>query len=92
MSEYYKSKGVYYIQVEGYGLYHTGNDVFNLDVPLFECKQYLRIRTSKHKKFLGNIRIPTDVVGDINYDKKTLIKSIYDLDNKLPINIKVVAK
>lgn len=84
MSEYYKRNNVNYIQVEGHGLYHTGNDVLNLNVPLFECKQHLRIRTSKHKKKISNKRIPTDVVGDINYDKKTLIKSVYDLDNKLP--------
>ena len=91
VSEYYKNTRVHYIQVQGYGLYHTGNDILNLDVPHFECEQYLRIRTSKHKvKISNNIRIPTDVVGDINYNKKTLIKSNYDLDGKLPQSIKLV--
>ena len=85
MSEYYKDKGVYYIQVQGYGLYHTGEDILNLGVPFFECHQYLRIRTSKHKKKLPNgVRIPTDVVGDINYNKRTLKRSAYNLDGNLP--------
>ena len=80
MANYYKRTGVYYIQIEGNGLYHTGDDILQLGVPLFVCNQRLRIRTSKHKKK----GIPTDVVGDINYDKKTLIKSPYDLDHCLP--------
>jgi hypothetical protein len=90
MSEYYKSKGVHYIQIEGYGLYHTGNDILNLDVPIFMCNQYLRIRTSKHKKKISGYRIPSDVVGDINYDKKTITKSIYDLNGKIPSVMKWV--
>lgn len=83
MIAYYKGKGVHYIQIEKYGLYHTGNDILNLGVPIFYCNQVLRIRTSKHKKKVAGGRVPTDVVGDINYDKKTLIKSMYDLDGKL---------
>lgn len=90
MSEYYRCRNVHYIQVEGYGLYHTGNDILSLGVPLFECTQYLRIRTSKHKRKLQTMRVPTDVVGDINYDKKTLHKSIYDLDSNLPPAITLV--
>jgi hypothetical protein len=90
MSEYYRGKNVYYIQIERYGLYHTGNDILKLGVPLFECDQCLRIRTSKHKKKINNKRVPTDVVGDINYNKKTLKKSVYDLDNELPAAITTV--
>lgn len=84
ISKYYTGTGVYYIQIERFGLYHTGNDILKLGVPFFECKQCLRIRTSKHKKR----GIPTDVVGDLNYDKKTLTKSIYDIDGNMPPNIK----
>lgn len=80
MANYYKASGVHYIQVEGYGLYHTGEDILDFGVPYFECQQSLRIRSSKHKKN----GIPTDVVGDINYDKKTLKKSDYDLESSLP--------
>lgn len=87
VSVYYMSTGVYYIQIEGFGLYHTGNDILNLGVPFFECNQCLRIRTSKHKNKRG---IPTDVVGDLNYDKKTLTKSTYDIDGNMPPNIKQV--
>ncbi len=80
MATYYKRTGVYYIQIEGRGLYHTGDDILKLGVPLFQCNQRLRIRTSKHKKK----GVPTDVVGDINYDKKSLVKSHFDLDHHIP--------
>lgn len=85
MADYYKHTSVHYIQVEGYGLYHTGTDILNFGVPYFECKQGLRIRTSKHKKK----GIPTDVVGDINYDKKSLMKSPYNLEHTLPTIMKL---
>jgi hypothetical protein len=79
VSKYYLESGVYYIQIEGSGLYHTGIDILNIGVPFFECKQTLRIRTSKHIR--KGIR--TDVVGDINYNKKTLKKSNYDMDTDI---------
>ena len=81
MSTYYKNTGVHYIQIEGYGLYHTGHDILHLQVPFFTCEQRLRIRTSKHKKN----GVPTDVVGDINYNKKTLSKSPFDIEHTLPL-------
>jgi hypothetical protein len=80
MAKYYKNTGVHYIQIEGYGIYHTGYDVLQLQVPFFTCEQRLRIRTSKHKKN----GVPTDVVGDINYNKKTLSKSPFDIEHTLP--------
>lgn len=91
MSEYYNNSGVHYIQIEGYGLYHTGNDILKLGVPFFKCEQRMRIRTSKHKKPLASgASIPSDVVGDINYIKKTLIRSEYDLNDNLPSSMKRV--
>jgi len=83
MCQYYKRKGTHYIAIQGFGIYHTGDDILGLGVPLFECEQTLRIRTSKHKKN----GMPTDVVGDINYDKNSLVKSPYnfDADGKLPL-------
>lgn len=76
ISEYYKSVGTFYLQIEELGLYHTGNDVFELGVPYFECPIKLRIRTSKHK-VKGT---PTDVTGSLIYNKNALIKSPYTLD------------
>lgn len=81
MATYYKHTGVHYIQIEGYGLYHTGHDILHLEVPFFTCEQRLRIRTSKHKKK----GVPTDVVGDINYNKKTLSKSPITIDHTLKL-------
>jgi hypothetical protein len=85
VADYYKSTGVHYMSLEGYGLYHTGTDPLGLDVPYFQCKQILRIRTTKHSRN----GIHTDVVGDFNYDKKSLVKSPYDLFQNLPPPMKL---
>jgi hypothetical protein len=88
IANYYKSSNVYYIQIQGYGLYHTGNDILKLDVPLFVCSELkMRIRTSKHKTKEG---IPTDVTGALQYNKKYLSKSNFDLDNILPVSMKLM--
>ena len=84
VSSYYLQTGVYYIQIEGKGLYHTGVDILDIGVPYFKCKQTLRIRTSKHIKK----GVHTDVVGDINYDKKSLVESTYSLDDDVSFILK----
>lgn len=80
IAEYYELKGANYIQVEGFGLYHTGNDVLGLGVPKFECGVKLRIRSTKHIKN----GIPTDITAGLQFNRKTLSKSVYCLDTKLP--------
>jgi hypothetical protein len=81
IATYYSLKGANYIQVEGFGLYHTGSDVLGLGVPKFECDVKLRIRSSKHIKS----GIPTDITAGLQFNRKTLTKSPYCLDTKLPI-------
>lgn len=76
ISEYYKNVGTFYLQIEELGLYHTGDDVFEIGVPYFKCPIKLRIRISKHKKK----GIPTDVTGALIYNKYALVKSPYSLD------------
>lgn len=72
-AEYYAAKHTQYIVIEGVGVYHTGVDVLNLGVPLFACVMTLRVRTSKHRKKLATGgRVPTDVVVDLNYNRRTL--------------------
>jgi hypothetical protein len=80
IADYYKLKGADYIQVEGFGLYHTGTDVFEFGVPKFECNATLRIRSTKHIKN----GIPTDITAGLQFDRKSLVKSPYCLDTKLP--------
>lgn len=80
ISVYYKSKGVDYIQVEGKGLYHTGNDVLCLGVPLFECRARIRIRCKQH----GKTPMPSSVQAVFTFDQRSLEMSTYDIDNKLP--------
>lgn len=80
VSIYYAGKGVHYIQIEKMGLYHTGYDILDLGVPLFMCNSVLRIRSSKHKK--GGI--PTDITAALQFERKTLQKSNYNLENSIP--------
>lgn len=86
VSMYYKNIGTYYIQIQGYGLYHTGEDILNLNVPYFSCPMTLRIRNTKHKKN----GIPTDITAALQYDKRNLDKSPYNLDNVLPSTMKLL--
>ena len=87
IAEYYELKGANYIQVEGFGLYHTGNDVLGMGVPKFECDVKLRIRSTKHIKD----RIPTDITAGLQFNRKTLQKSPFCLDTKLPIGFSEVS-
>jgi hypothetical protein len=80
IAEYYELKGANYIQVEGFGLYHTGHDVLSMGVPKFECDVKLRIRSTKHIKD----GIPTDITAGLQFNRKTLAKSTFCLDTKLP--------
>jgi hypothetical protein len=77
---YYHSKNTYYIQIENIGLFHTGEDILALDVPFFSCKTKLRIRSTKHKKN----GIPTDITAAMQFDRKSLIKSLYNFETNLP--------
>ena len=80
IASYYKKCGTYYIQIEGYGLYHTEQDILNLGVPFFSCKSILRIRSSKHMKK----GVATDITAALQFDKRNLEKSPFSLDGKLP--------
>lgn len=77
---YYNRKGVDYIQIEGKGLYHTGNDILCLGVPLFDCRGRMRIRYKQH----GSTPMPSSVQAVFTFDRRSLEMSKYDIDNKLP--------
>ena len=92
ISKLYNAKGCNYIQISnGFGLYHLGEDICNFNVPLFNIKQQLRIRTKIHKrknsKGYCNISV-TVACKPINI--KNLIISDFSLDNinKIPHNIR----
>lgn len=67
IADFYKKKGTHYIQIEGKGLYHTGEDPCGFGVPLFSCATRLRIRCKRHK---GSV--PGTVMAALNYNKNTL--------------------
>lgn len=85
ISDYYRTSGVAYIQIENKGLYHTGADPLKLEVPYFSCEIKLRIRSTKHKKK----GISSDVTAALQYNKRLLIKSPFSLDDngQLPPNM-----
>lgn len=79
-AKYYKSKGADYIQIQGYGLYRTGDDPRNLGLPLLEMELVMRVRCKPHKT-----NVNYSVQAQINCLKKPT-PSPYDLDkdDKLP--------
>lgn len=82
ISNYYKEKGNAYIQIRGYGLYHTGEDVCEFGVPYFECPTYLRVRCKRHGKkcALTGKDIPSSVMTSF-WISKPPAKSPYSLDD-----------
>jgi len=87
ISKYYLEKGNSYIQINGYGLYHTGIDVCGFGVPYFKCPTYLRIRCKRHGKKCKETRrdIPSSVMASF-WVLKPPVASQYSLDDrtKLP--------
>lgn len=73
IAEYYRLKGSQYIQIEGKGFYHTGIDVLNLGLPLFETQTKLRIRTTKHIN--RKTGVPRDVTIALQMNNMLLKKS-----------------
>jgi hypothetical protein len=75
VADYYKAKGTMYMQIEGRGLYHTGDDVMGWGVPKFEPTCEVRIRLKQH----GSGPVPQDCQACFNYDPKSLPPTPYDL-------------
>jgi len=79
VANYYKAKGVHYIQVDTKGLYTTGLDILELGVPVFTCPTRLRIRCKIHSG-----KIPTSVQAGFVYNRRFLAASPFDIMKKLP--------
>ena len=75
IADYYKAKGTMYMQIEGRGLYHTGEDVLGWGVPKFEPECRVRIRLKQHHS--GSV--PQDCQACFNYKPTTLPPTPYDL-------------
>ena len=74
ISNLYAKNYIDYIQVRDYGLYHTGRNVANFNVPLFECEQEIRfIPYYENKKIHLLMSIKPKNINDIK-------KSQYSLD------------
>lgn len=78
----YAAKGVLYIQLKGYGLYHTGADICKFGVPLFECEHIVRMRCKRHgKKDSEGKHIPSSVMMSFRPRFCTIKKSPFSLDD-----------
>lgn len=88
VAEYYRQKGESYIQVEGKGLYHLGDDVLGFGVPAFVCDTQLRIRCKCHKSTPMQRSIMTSFI----YKKETLKPSPFDLITNPPPSFTKVAE
>lgn len=75
VADYYRAKGTMYMQIEGKGLYHTGEDVLGWGVPKFEPECRVRIRMKQHHS--GSV--PQDCQACFNYKPSTLPPTPYDL-------------
>lgn len=75
VADYYQTKGTMYMQIEGRGLYHTGEDVKGWGVPKFEPTCTIRIRMKQH----GSGSVPQDCQASFNYSERTLRPTPYDL-------------
>jgi len=87
ISQLYKAKGCQYIQVDGKGLYHTGEDTCDFGVPYFECPQQVRIRLKVHTRSNKKGHMCLSVMAAAQPKKlKDLKASTYSLDAaaKLP--------
>jgi hypothetical protein len=85
----YRAKNCPYIQVLGKGLYHTGIDVCEFGVPLFQCEQRIRIRCKVHseKDSRGFASLSVTAAAQPKNSKiKDLLDSPYSLDSaaKMP--------
>jgi len=87
ISQLYKAKGCQYIQVDGKGLYHTGEDTCDFGVPYFTCPQRIRIRLKVHTRSNKKGNMCLSVMAAAQPVKlKDLVASKYSLDTaaKLP--------
>jgi hypothetical protein len=75
ISEYYKLKGVDYIQIEEKGLYHTGKDIHNYGIPFFEPKTKIRIRCKQH----SSSSMPSSIMLSLNFNKRSLPLSKFSI-------------
>ena len=92
IADLYRAKGCQYIQVDGKGLFHTGKDVCGFGVPLFTCKQQIRIRIKVHSRGLEKGKAALSVTAAAQPIKlKDLAPSPYSLDNadKMPVVLKM---
>ena len=58
LTKFYNSKNCYYLQVSKYGLYHLGEDKFELGTPEFDGTIDFRFRAKMHDNFRRTLKGP----------------------------------
>ena len=80
--EYYATKGVYYIQIGGYGLYYMSANPANLPIPPLDVTARVRIRTKTTSSIpVYNYRFTTALLVQSKPQRSTL-----DLDSRTDLD------
>lgn len=77
IADYYAQKGSSYIQLQGHGLYHTGEDPCNFGVPILRCSLRVRVRCKQH----GSSPVPGSIQVSLNLIKATIPSTPYCLED-----------
>ena len=68
LEKFYNQKECFYIQIDGYGFYHLGEDKYSLGTAAFDGELSLRFRAKSHDNFERYVKI--------NHKKKKLSQKI----------------
>jgi hypothetical protein len=88
----YAAKGVQYIQISKYGLYHCVEDVCGLGTVPFICQQHLRVRCKRHGKKCPETgqHVPSTVTSSLRPNLRNLAKSPVSLEKPVDFSTSIV--
>lgn len=90
ISTLYANNCIDYIQVRNYGLYHTGRNIADFNVPLFECEQEIRfVQYYENKNIHLLMSIKPKHINNIKKSENSLdISDTYSLPSHLYLGLK----
>lgn len=77
----YRHKGCAYVQISGWGVYHTGEDVCGFGVPLLAFPTKLRFRIKSHGRNNRKTHYGLSTMVAARATRKPLTRSPYSLDD-----------
>ena len=77
----YRHKGCAYVQIKGWGMYHTGEDVCGFGVPLLEFPTKLRFRVKSHGRNKHKTHYGLSNMATARATRKPCTRSPFSLDD-----------